>query len=230
MSASAFGGERERRAWDPAVRLFHWALVALVIFSYVTGKAAGEWLVWHMRSGYAILALLLFRIAWGVVGSPNARFASFVRSPSSALRHIRGVFARRIERVAGHNPAGGWMVLLMLAILLAQAVSGLFVDDEIATQGPLTGKVSGAVVARMTWIHHWNEWLVVGVVAVHAAGIAFYQWVLRVNLVGPMVHGRLGEGLRPPPPHASGGLAAVLFAIACAVVYWLVTVYPRANP
>lgn len=212
------------------MRLFHWALAALVIFSYATGKIAGEWLVWHMRSGYTILALLVFRIAWGFLGSPNARFASFLRPPLAAVRYLRDTLSRRVVHFAGHNPAGGWMVVFMLAVLAVQAVSGLFVDDEIATRGPLTVKVSGAVVARMTWIHTWNEWLMLGAAALHVLAIAFYYFVLRVDRVGPMIHGRVPQGHPAPQRHASSALAAVIFAIACAVVYWLVMVYPRANP
>ena len=216
------------RAWDAPVRLCHWALAALAVFSYVTGKIAGDWLEWHMRSGYAILALLVFRLAWGFVGSPNARFAGFLRAPAQAVRYLQDALSRRAPRFPGHNPAGGWMVVFILAVFLAQALSGLFVDDEIATQGPLAGKVSNAVVARMSWVHHWNEWLVVGAVVLHVAAIAYYHWVLRMDLVGPMVHGRIPEGATVPPPHASNVLAAVVFAAACAMVYWLVMVYPRA--
>ena len=211
------------------MRLFHWTLAVLVVFSYATGKVAGEWLVWHMRSGYAILALLLFRLAWGVAGSPNARFASFVASPLRAASYLRGALAGRVDYVAGHNPAGGWMVVFMLAVLVVQAASGLFVDDEIATQGPLAVKVSNAVVARMSWVHHWNEWVLVGSVAVHVAAIGYYFWMLRLNLVGPMLHGRVPPEYPQPPAHASNVRAAVVFALACAVVYWLVIVYPRAS-
>lgn len=213
--------------WDVPVRLFHWLLAVLVVFSYVTGKVAGDWLEWHMRSGYAILALLLFRLAWGLVGSDTARFSRFLRTPAAAWRYLRNAAALRAEPVFGHNPAGGWMVVFMLAVLLLQAVTGLFVDDEIATQGPLAVKVSNATVARMTWIHHYNEWLVVAVVAVHVAAIGFYYWGLRLDLVGPMVHGRaLVEA--GPARSRSNVLAAVLLAAAAAGVYWLVVVFPSA--
>lgn len=223
-------GARRVPAWDAPVRLFHWALAVLVVFSYATGKVGGEWLPWHMRSGYAILALLLFRIGWGLVGSPSARFATFLRTPVEAARYLRDTALGRARRFPGHNPAGAWMVVFLLAVLLGQAISGLFVDDEIATRGPLAVKASGAVVARMTWIHSWNEWLIVAGVALHVAAIAFYQAYLRVDLVGPMLHGRVAPDAPVPPPPASNALGAVLFAIACAVVYWLVMVYPRTAP
>ena len=214
--------------WDLPVRLFHWMLAGLVVFSFVTGKMAGAWLEWHMRSGYAILALLVFRLAWGVVGSHTARFATFVRGPREGFEYFSALLARRPPRMAGHNPLGGWMVVFMLAILLAQAVTGLFVDDEIATQGPLAGKVSNALVARLTTLHRYNEWVIVGAVVLHLVAIATYQWGLRLNLVGPMVHGKIvAPASMAPPRVASPVLAAILFAFACAAVYWLVAIYPR---
>ena len=215
--------------WDAPVRLFHWALAVLVVFSFVTGKVAGSWLEWHMRSGYAILALLVFRLAWGVAGSQTARFTAFVRGPRAGLEYLKATLARRHPLVLGHNPLGGWMVLFMLAALLLQAATGLFVDDEIATQGPLAAKVSNAVVARLTTIHRYNEWVILGAVVLHLAAIAAYQWGLRVNLVGPMVHGRMEVPVPAQAPRsAPPALAAVLFAIACGAVYWLVAIYPRA--
>ena len=215
--------------WDAPVRLFHWALAVLVVFSFVTGKIGGSWLEWHMRSGYSILALLLFRLGWGVVGGQTARFAAFVRGPRAGLDYLKAILARRHPQVLGHNPLGGWMVLFMLALLLVQAATGLFVDDEIATQGPLAGKVSSALVARLTTVHRYNEWVILGAVVLHLVAIATYQWGLRVNLVGPMVHGKMTVPAPVEPPRvAPPWLAAVLFAIACAAVYWLVAIYPRA--
>lgn len=215
-----------RPVWDLPLRLFHWALAALVVFSYATAKLGGAWTEWHMRSGYSILALLLFRIAWAFAGSGTARFASFVRGPRAALAYLREWRAGRRPHVVGHNPLGGWMVLAFLAILLTQAVSGLFVDDEIATQGPLAVKVSNAVVGRMTWVHDFNEWLIVGAVTLHLAAVAVYQWGLKVNLIGPMVHG----GSLPGGVDAKGGsivVPTILFALSAAAVYYLVIVFPR---
>lgn len=215
--------------WDAPVRLFHWALAALVVFSFTTGKIGGSWLEWHMRSGYTILALLAFRLAWGVVGSETARFASFLRGPGATLAYARTLVSRQHPAAFGHTPTGGWMIVLMLAILAVQAGSGLFVDDEIATQGPLAVKVSNAFVAKMSALHGYNQWAVAAAVALHVAAIAFYQGYLGTNLIGPMVHG-MAEARAPgaAPKLAPAWLAALLFAAACAVVYYLVVVYPRS--
>jgi cytochrome b len=213
--------------WDAPVRLFHWALAALVVFSYATGKIGGYWLEWHMRSGYAILALLAFRLTWGIVGSETARFTSFLRGPRATLDYARHLFTHKGPMAAGHTPTGGWMIVAMIAILAVQAASGLFVDDEIATQGPLAVKASNAWVAQMSALHSYNQWLIVAAVALHVAAIAFYQGYLKADLIGPMIHGKAEDHGARAPRLASVWLAAALFAIACAAVYYLVVVYPR---
>jgi cytochrome b len=218
------------RVWDLPTRIFHWALALLVVFSYTTGTIGGTWLAWHMKSGYAILALLLFRVAWGIVGSDTARFSHFVRGPRAAIDHARGILASRHHRVVGHNPLGGWMVVLLVASLSLQAATGLFADDEISTQGPLADKVSNALVARMTTIHHFNPWVLVVAVGLHVVAIAYYWFALRTDLVSPMVSGRMApaaEAPRAEPTFRSTAGAALLLGIAAAFVYWLVVVYPR---
>jgi cytochrome b len=219
------------RVWDLPTRIFHWLLAVLVVFSFTTGKIGGDWMPWHLRSGYAILALLLFRLAWGFAGARSARFTHFLRGPRVALAYARDTLARRKPFSVGHNPLGGWMVLLMLVILLAQAASGLFADDEIATQGPLAEKVSNALVARMSALHSYNQWIVAAAVAVHVIAVAAYRWALRVDLIGPMWHGWkvAPVEMRPPEPEpARVALAAVLFALSAGFVYWLVVIYARA--
>jgi len=122
------------------------------------------------------------------------------------------------------------MVVLMIALLLAQAASGLFADDEIATQGPLTGKVSNAVVEKMTAFHHYNQWTLVAAVALHVAAIAFYRIRLGTDLVSPMMSGSMAfpAGVMPPQPmHRSSLAALALLAASAAFVYWLVVVFPK---
>lgn len=213
--------------WDAPIRLFHWALVLLVITSFVTGKVGGEWMAWHLRSGYAILTLLLFRIVWGLVGSTTARFSSFLKGPGTALKYARGLMARQHVPAVGHNPLGGWMVLAMILILLVQVTTGLFADDEVSTQGPLSIFASAKLVSRVNQVHEVNQWIIVGAVVMHLLAISFYQWGLRYNLVGPMFDG----GVLPPDSPARRGsmvLAAVIFVVASSVVYWLVVILPRS--
>ena len=228
MAASPGAATRRVLVWDAPVRLFHWTLATLVIFSFVAGKVGGSWLEWHMRSGYCILTLLLFRLAWGILGSETARFTTFVRGPGAGVAYVRSITANAHRRMLGHNPLGGWAVLAMLAALLAQALSGLFVDDEIATRGPLVVKASEATVAKLTAFHSYNEWVLVGLVVLHLAAIATYHFRLRANLVRPMVDGYMeADASASAPRIRPAWIAALLLALAAAFVYWLVVLFPR---
>src|SRR5258706_1409922 len=216
--------------WDLPVRAFHWALAVLVVFSYVAGKIGGGWMEWHLRSGYTIFALLLFRLAWGVAGSATARFTHFLRGPRAAIDYVAHLRAGRRPFMGGHNPLGGWMVAFMLAILVAQGATGLFADDEIATQGPLAAKASDAMVERMSALHGQNSWVIVGAVALHVAAVLFYQWRLGIDLLRPMIWGWRDSGSETgvrESKRASSGRAAVLMALAAALVYAIVVIYPR---
>lgn len=218
------------KVWDIPTRLFHWLLVALIIFSVVSAKLGGNWTVWHMRSGYAILALILFRILWGFVGSDTARFAHFVRSPAAVLRYLADTARGTAARVAGHNPAGGYSVLLLLATVLTQAITGLFIDDEIANQGPLYRKVPGSIVSWATRIHHWNEKVLYFAVGLHVLAILYYVFIKRDNIVRPMVGGSKdwpASAATPQLKFAPIWLAALLILMASGFVYWLVVVYAK---
>ena len=216
---------RMARVWDLPVRLFHWTLVILMVASFTTGKIGGNWLVWHFYSGYLILALVLFRIVWGLIGSDTARFAGFVRGPSHVFAYARSMLGGPPQFHAGHNPLGGLMVVLMLILLLTQATTGLFVDDEIATRGPLADKVADATVALMTRIHRININVLLAAVGLHITAALFYLFVKKDNLIVPMFTGMktLPPG-HPEPALRNGLIALVVAAIALGFVIWLVKV------
>lgn len=215
------------RAWDLPTRIFHWALALLATFSFTTGTIGGDWMPWHLRSGYAILALLLFRLAWGVTGSDTARFGRFLRGPRAVAQYARLTLAGRHPAGVGHNPLGGWMVVALLAALAFQAATGLFSDDEIATQGPLAVKVSNAMVSRMSGLHEVGRWIVAGLAVLHVVAIAIYRWAWGVRLAGAMVTGWMeAPGGASQPRIRSTALAAILLAVAAAAVYALVEIYP----
>ena len=117
--------------WDIPTRLFHWALVIAVLLSWVSQEE--DYLQVHEVSGYVVLTLVCFRIVWGFVGSVHSRFADFVRAPGAVWAYLRG---RGDRQQPGHNPAGGWSVLVMLLLLLVQALTGLFNSDELMHDGP----------------------------------------------------------------------------------------------
>lgn len=208
------------KVWDGWVRLFHWSVVLLVAVSYATAKARR--FDWHMLSGSLALGLVLFRIAWGFVGSETARFAGFLAGPRAALRHFAALLRGEADTTPGHNPAGGWMVVLLLALLLAQGVTGLFSDDAELYRGPLAdwaGYEASEIISA--WHQRIFDLLMIAA-ALHVAAIATYRFAFGKRLVGPMVTGvaHLPEGsaaAREPPRMGSAVLAALLFGAAGAL-------------
>jgi cytochrome b len=209
--------------WDVFVRAFHWSLVLLFAFSAITGKVGGSWIKWHMYSGYAILALVFFRIVWGFVGGEYARFASFVAGPTSAVRYGLGLLKRGSQHVISHNPIGGWMVVALLLVLATQAVLGLICDDEIATTGPLARYVSTELSLKaMSWHRLLGDVLLI-LVAIHILAVVFHVFVKKESLVRAMFSGnkdlptdlaREAQSARK----ASIGIGFVVLSIAIAAV------------
>jgi len=208
------------RIWDLPTRLFHWALAACVIGAYVSVKLGGLYMDWHVRFGLATLGLVVFRLAWGLVGPRYARFATFVRGPLAVKSYLRGAAAP-----AGHNPLGAWSVVALLAVLGFQAASGLFTTDDIMTQGPLYARVDEAVADWFSSWHHTNEWIIVGLVALHLAAVLWYAAVRRKRLVRPMITGDvrpqdLPAGTVPAHDGPRVWLRALLVAGAAAALVW----------
>ena len=213
------------RVWDFPLRLFHWSLLLLVAISITTGLMGGiEEMELHMRSGYGILGLLLFRILWGFAGSFHARFGNFLRGPLPALRYLQTLPTDRHQPAVGHNAAAGWMVLLMLVVLLVQAVTGLFATDDIFVEGPLTHLASSDLVSTLTRIHHLNYPVIVTLIALHVLAVVYYQLFKRINLTLPMITGRKQVAESVPENDASthGVRAALLALLSVLVVYAVV--------
>jgi cytochrome b len=211
------------RVWDLPVRLFHWLIVALVAAAYATWRL--NWMVWHGWIGDLTLALVLFRLLWGFLGSETARFSQFLTSPRIALQHLKYTFLREPDRQVGHNPAGGWMVLLLLALLLAETLTGIYVANDIADVGPLTGMVPAAAADAIDVSHAiiWN--VLLAAIALHVLAIAGYAAVKGQDLVRPLITGM--KTLPEPvtaPRMASAARAAVLFAVSAAaatIIAWV---------
>ncbi|OYW61807.1 MAG: hydrogenase [Rhizobiales bacterium 12-68-15] len=216
------GATRWVKVWDAPTRLFHWSLVALIAGAWFT--AENGWIDWHFRCGYAILALLLFRLVWGFVGSDTARFVRFVKSPVAALAHLAHITKREPDTEIGHNAAGGLMVLAMLALILVQVGLGLFSTDGIFTDGPLAYLVGPDLSDRITGWHEFNFNLILAAVVLHVAAILTYAVLKRHDLVRPMVTGlkKLPAGLAAPRM-APLWLALLVFAVAAGGVYAFAT-------
>lgn len=186
------------KVWDPVVRIGHWLLVAGFFTNYVMED---EVLTLHVWIGYSILAILLFRVVWGFAGSEHARFADFVRSPAGVVHYLRNLVTGRAKRYLGHNPAGGIMILLLIACMVALAFSGVVLYALEENAGPLAGWVveAGEGASGALWAadeHFWEEAhevlvnLMLGLVILHVVGVAVTSRLHRENLVRAMVTGR----------------------------------------
>ncbi len=212
------------RIWDLPTRLFHWALVICVVFSVVSAKIGGNAMVWHMRSGYTVLALVAFRILWGIVGGRWSRFSSFFYSPAALMRYLSNEPLPGDHFEVGHNPLGAFSVLAMLAWILLQISTGLIADDEIATTGPLIRFVSGKVSEIGTAYHaSFGQWGLYLLVAMHVGAVFYYASRRRRKLITPMFSG--DKQVAHDVPSTNDSWATRLFALtllgACAAAVYL---------
>jgi len=187
--------------WDRFVRVFHWTLAAAFCVAYASGEENASV---HAYAGYLVLGLVASRIVWGLLGPRHARFASFVRGPAAVLGYLRGLAGHApLERHLGHNPAGGWMVLALLACLTLTTVSGVVVYG-IEGHGPLASLAAGTTAAEThtraahrddaaeeVWeeIHEAAANLTLGLVLLHVGGVAVSSLRHRENLVRAMFSG-----------------------------------------
>ena len=211
-------GAHRIRVWDLPTRVFHWTLAAGMVAAFVTVKIGGNAMVWHQRIGVSLLALIAFRLIWGVVGGRYARFAQFIRGPRALVDYLRG----RLPHAPGHNPMGALSVIGLLSVVGFQTVSGLFTNDEIAFEGPLAAQVSSATSALLTTLHRWNEKLILALVGLHIAAIVFYRLRHRLNLVRPMLDGdaEFGQAYPSSRDDAVSRILALAIAGACLWGSW----------
>jgi cytochrome b len=224
---TASASTRPVRVWDLPTRLFHWALALCLVGSVVSAKIGGNAMVWHFRFGAAVLALLAFRLLWGLVGGRWSRFSSFIYAPGTLLRYLRGQ-ARPDEHLdVGHNPLGSLSVFALLGVLALQVSTGLVADDEIANVGPLNRFVSSALAAAATgWHKNWGQYVLLALVALHVAAIVYYAVGRKHNLVGPMLVGDKPLPAGTPASRDNGAtraLALVLAAGCAGLAAWVMS-------
>jgi cytochrome b len=169
--------------WDIPTRIFHWLLVLAVFTSWLSHEL--EWIGVHLWSGYTVLVLVCFRLLWGLLGSLHSRFANFVRSPATVLGYIRGEEYQQ----PGHNPLGGWAVLVLLILLLLQALTGLFNSDGLLFDGPLYHALDSNWSDKLGAWHERVFWLLLAMIALHLLAVSWYQLYRRRNLLLPMFTG-----------------------------------------
>lgn len=164
------------KVWDPLVRIFHWALVATFIIAWITGdELEGA----HIATGYTIMALVAFRLLWGIIGTKHARFGDFVFSPQTILAFLRDMLHFRARRYLGHNPAGGAMVVALLLMLSAICATGYMMTTDMFWG-----------VEWVEEVHEAAASLTLALVGLHLAGVAFASVEHRENLVRSMITGR----------------------------------------
>lgn len=218
MSAPARG---RVRIWDLPTRLFHWLLAGLVLAAWASGQFGGQpWLEWHFRFGYAVLLLLVFRLFWGFAGDRYARFASFAPSMRAALGYLRSP-----RPWAGHSPLGALSVYALLIGTGVQVLTGLFASDGDFTEGPWAAFVSESSVKLASSIHRFNRWVLLALILMHLAAVAWHTMRRRDALVRAMVSGdREGIDAAAATDDRRMRLRAVVFlALSAALVAYAVT-------
>jgi cytochrome b len=210
------------QVWDIPTRLFHWILVGLLIFSYITGKIGLTAMRYHEWSGFAILVLVVFRLVWGIIGGQHSRFSNFVKGPAAVIRYASSLLRKDSKPHIGHNPLGGWTILALLASLLIQVGTGLFANDDILTEGPLYAMVSKQISDWLTGIHHLNQKLLIVLVLIHIAAVFYYLIAKRQNLIKPMISGNKTWQKNIDSTLGNPAIAVLLVVAVAAVAYVII--------
>jgi len=214
--------------WDLPIRIFHWALVFLLVIAWLSAEL--EWRQLHYLIGLVVIGLIGFRILWGLWGSAPARFSSFLKGPRAVLSYLCGLGRRRPSYTYGHNPVGGWMVAAILATVLLQAMTGLFNSDDVLFDGPFHDKVPEAIAKLMGALHEGLFNVLLLLIAAHVAAIAFYAVWKHENLVRAMLTGkaRLPARVSETIPIPGGAAAKVLYVLRLALSAAIATALPLA--
>ncbi len=214
---------QEIRVWDPLVRIFHWSLVLAFTIGYLTGEEESNW---HIYSGYAVLGLISFRVLWGFIGTRHARFSDFMVSPGTAVQYLKELRAQHPQRYIGHNPAGGWMIMALLATLFVVSISGLKVyaieeglgplagapstlavisvaradDDDDSADEPSVSGHSGESAGEEFWeeIHEASANFMLLLIFLHVAGVIVSGRLHHENLIRAMFTGKKSAGSAAP--------------------------------
>ena len=180
--------QRPQLIWDLPLRLWHWALVVCLAGSWVTAEAGFDWTTTHFYFGYSALALVLFRLAWGVLGTFHSRYASFIASPKQVIAYLR--YTTPAKPATGHNPIGGWASVFIVLLVGLQASSGLFISDDIFYAGPYNTVVSTSTADWLAGWHHRLFTLIQVAVLMHVLAVSWYTWGKKEGLIQASFTGR----------------------------------------
>lgn len=208
--------------WDIPTRVCHWLFVIVIGFSWWSVEY--DHLEWHTWSGYTLLVLIIFRIVWGIIGSHTAQFHHFLSSPRAFFSYSRTLFKKDSKPSVGHNPMGAWSVVLLLLLMLAQVLLGLFSEDvDGLASGPLSFWVS---YDTGRWAAETHEDLfdyLLAFIALHVGVIFFYLIYKKDNLILPMITGKKDKVDTQSLRFSPTWLALIILAMSSAFVWWLVT-------
>jgi cytochrome b len=204
---------KDVKVWDLPTRIFHWSLVVLVVTAWLTAEDKGLLYILHTLAGYLVSLLLLFRLAWGWLGNDRARFRDFVRPWPAVRGYLGGLLRLKPAHTLGHNPLGGWMVVLLLAMLIAITLTGMIGAARVP--GALLNGIVPVTLARtVRHIHELLANILYFLVALHILGV-LVDWLLTGdNLIRAMVNGRKPVAEGAVAADARGGSVAIALVIA----------------
>lgn len=225
--ASSYSEPRTVRAWDLPTRVFHWSLVFCIFSAWISftyASALGDpTLRWHRWNGMAILVLLVFRILWGFVGGTTSRFQSFIRWPWTALGYLKDTFSGRPRHFLGHNPAGSWMIVVLICVVIAQGTLGLFtLEHNDLTAGPLQRLIidDEPLTKQIQKLHSYGFNVIIALVTLHITANALYHALGSDGIITAMVTGR--KRTAPFEDHAEAHGGSVWLALGCLAAAMLI--------
>lgn len=209
--------------WDLPVRLFHWLLLISLLSAWYTSDGERDLIDYHLKIGYFTLGLIIFRIMWGIFGTQYAKFSQFFPTKTKLLSYLNKSKQNQVDTTVGHNPLGGLMIILMLLLILSQAISGLFMNDDVFTTGPYYESVNSSIQKFMSLIHHNVFDIILFVSVVHIGAIFYYLFAKKINLIVPMFTGYKSTDNNEASSIKSSKLLLALVIILLIVVflYWL---------
>ena len=212
--------------WDLPLRIFHWLFAFTVIASWYTSDQDNDLIELHMQLGYFALGLLVFRVLWGFVGTKHSLFTSFIPTPKRLVLYIKNLSNNRIESNVGHNPLGSLMVILMILLISLQAISGLFINDDVFSSGPYYESVSKDIEKIMVFLHHNVFDFMIAAIILHLVAIGYYVRIKKQSLILPMITGKKAEKINNTLEikHSKLWTALLVVIVAAIFVYWLVVV------
>jgi cytochrome b len=211
--------------WDLPLRIFHWSFAFTILASWYTAEQGTDLVEIHMQLGFGALALIVFRLLWGVIGPKHARFSQFIPSPRTLLNYLQK--SDNYKATPGHNPLGALMVILMIVLIATQAISGLFINDDVFSSGPYYGSISNELEKIMRFLHHNTFDFMIAAIALHLGAITYYWRIKKQNLVLPMLTGKkTSKQVQADDaiPHSKIILGCIVAVCCIGFVYWLVVI------